>query len=101
MLRFVLPVLLVGAGAAGVIVRVRTQITTLGYDHVRLHDRETAVRAEVEKLRVEVAALSSPERIEEEAHRLGLVAARPGQIVRLSDVAAGRAGPVARPENAP
>ena len=78
---------------AGALVWTRTEILSLQYHLARLVDLEATLRAEVEKLSVEVAALSSPARIERRARALGLRDPSPGQVVhaRGGDVAAGRA----------
>jgi cell division protein FtsL len=69
----------------GVLVWTRTQIVSLHYSLTR------QLRGEVEKLRVEAAALSGPQRIETKARSLGLRYPGPRQVVRLpaGDVAAG------------
>ena len=75
----------------GVLVWTRTQIVSLRYSLTRLAERESQLRGEVEKLRVEAAALSGPQRIETKARSLGLRYPGPRQVVRLpvGDVAAG------------
>ena len=79
---------LVGAGA---LVWTRTEILSLQYRLGRAVERAAHLRAEVEKLRVEVAALSAPERIEPRALRLGLRYPGRGQVIDISsiDVASG------------
>lgn len=79
---------LLGAGA---LVWTRTEILSLQYHLTRLVDREAELRGEVEKLAVEVAALSAPERVERQARALGLREPQPGQVLRLTppDVASG------------
>ncbi len=79
---------LLGAGA---LVWTRTEILSLQYHLARLVDHEAELRAEVEKLTVEVAALSSPARVERQARALGLRDPSPGQVVQVAagDVAAG------------
>ena len=81
---------------AGLLVWARTEIRSLQYRLTRLVDHETTLRAEVEKLSVEVAALSAPARIEKRARALGLRDPAPGQLVSgftrervAADVAAG------------
>ncbi len=78
---------------AGALVWTRTEILSLRYHLARLVDLEAALRAEVEKLSVEVAALSAPARIERRARALGLRDPAPGQVAyaRGGDVAAGGA----------
>jgi len=79
---------LLGAGA---LVWTRTEILSSQYQLALLVDFEAELRAEVEKLAVEVAALSSPARVERQALALGLRNPSPGQVVRVAagDVAAG------------
>jgi cell division protein FtsL len=81
---------------AGALVWTRTEILSLRYHLARLVDLEAALRAEVEKLAVEVAALSAPARIEKQARALGLGDPSPGQVVHPvrpgGDVAAGGPG---------
>ncbi len=80
----------IGAGiGAGALVWTRTEILSLRYERARLVAEEARLRSQVEKLRVEKAALSAPERIEPRARRLGLRYPGPGQVIR--DVAAGDA----------
>lgn len=79
---------------ATVLVAVRTRVTDLRY---RLSTRLEELRKldhEVERLRIEVAALQAPKRIEARARVLGLRYPEPGQVRRLeaiADVAAGSA----------
>jgi cell division protein FtsL len=82
------PTLIVAVAASGVVVWARTEMTALGYRIALSLEEETELRSEVEKLRVEVAALSSPDRIERQARAAGLVDPRPGQIVTLEELAA-------------
>ena len=78
----------VGAGA---LVFARTEMTSLRYELARLIEQEAGLLAQVEKLRVEVAALSAPERVEPAAMKLGLTYPRPGQVISLPEPAAGDA----------
>ncbi len=71
------------AAAIGLSVWARTEVTAFRYRVTHLLHREADLRSDVERLRIEVAALSSPERIEREARRLGLTHPRPGQLVLL------------------
>jgi cell division protein FtsL len=73
--------LLVGAG---VIVWARTEVTRLRYQLMQAYETESLLRDEVEKLRVEAAALAAPERLEKEARALGLRYPEPGQVVAVS-----------------
>lgn len=75
---------LVGAGA---LVWTRTEITRHRYELMRLHKAESRMRGQVEKLRIESAALAAPERIERRARRLGLRYPRAGEVtaIRLSE----------------
>ena len=83
--------------ASGVLVYVRTHVTSLRYELGRRVSHEHALSLEVERLRVETAALAAPERIEPRALELGLIYPAPDQVVSLSngqlaaphDVAAG------------
>ena len=63
----------------------RTEILSLRYEHASLLERESELLGEVEKLRVEAAALSAPERIERRAQALGLRYPRAGQIIPASE----------------
>ncbi len=82
--------------ASGGLVYVRTRLTSLRYELGRRVAQEHALSLEVERLRVEAAALSAPERVEPRARALGLTYPRPEQVValepdgRLSHVAAER-----------
>jgi len=82
--------------ASGVLVYVRTQLTSLRYELGRRLSAEHELGLEVERLRIEAAALGAPERVEPRAKALGLVYPKPDQIVSLDapghtqrDVAAG------------
>ena len=82
--------------ASGVLVYVRTQLTSLRYELGRRVSQEHELGMEVERLRIEAAALAAPERIEPRAKALGLVYPKPEQILALDgsshgqrDVAAG------------
>ena len=79
--------------AAGAVVAVRTEITSLRYSLSSLRDREAKLRGRVELLQVEAAALRAPERIRSRIGALNLGPPEPGQIVRLRipEVAAGGA----------
>lgn len=82
--------------ASGGLVYVRTRLTSLRYELGRRVAQEHALSIEVERLRVEAAALSAPERVEPRARALGLTYPKPEQVValepdgRLSHVAAGK-----------
>ncbi len=73
------------AVGAGALVWTRTEILSLRYELSRLVDDEARLLADVEKLHVEAAVLSTPERIESRARKLGLRYPRTGDVVRLSD----------------
>ena len=82
--------------ASGVLVYVRTELTSLRYELGRRLSAEHELGLEVERLRIEAAALAAPERVEPRAKSLGLVYPKPDQIVSLDapghtqrDVAAG------------
>jgi cell division protein FtsL len=88
-----------GLAAAALLVFARTEITELRYRLTDLVEREAELRADVEKLRIEAAALSAPERIEPRALALGLRYPKAGQVLALEsldgeslDVAAGPPG---------
>ena len=68
---------------AGALVWTRTELLSLRYERENLARREAQLRNEVEKLRVEEAALTSQERIEEHADRLQLRYPAPGQVLRV------------------
>jgi len=87
-------------GIVGVVVGMiglvwtRHEITRLRYRLGEVTQERSALRAELEKLRIEVAATSAPERIEQRALRLGLRYPEPGQVIHLGadaqpEVAAG------------
>lgn len=77
--------------SAATLVWTRTQITSLRYQLSGLLNLESELRNEVEKLRIESAALSTPERIERRGRSLGLRYPQPGQLVAVpsGDVTAG------------
>jgi len=78
--------LAIGAiAASGVLVYVRTEITSMRYELGRRVSREHELSLEVERLRVEAAALAAPERIEPRAKELGLIYPAPQQVLSLSD----------------
>ena len=65
------------------LVWARTQMVSLRYERVVLIGEEAELREELERLRLERAALAAPERIEQYARRLGLVYPKPGQVQRI------------------
>ncbi|MCE2392399.1 MAG: hypothetical protein J4G09_13115 [Proteobacteria bacterium] len=69
--------------AAGAVVAVRTEITTLRYSLSSLRAQEAKLRGRVEILQVEATALRAPERIRAHTRERGLGPPEPGQIVRL------------------
>ena len=69
--------------ASGGLVYVRTRLTSLRYELGRRVGQEHALSLEVERLRIEAAALSAPERIEPRARAIGLTYPRPEQVVAL------------------
>jgi cell division protein FtsL len=79
--------LAIGAGA---VVWARTRIFVLRYEFTALVEREAELHGDVEKLRVEVAALSAPERIVERATALGLRYPERGEVIVLEGAAAPR-----------
>ncbi|MFQ5697848.1 MAG: hypothetical protein ACE5IL_06125 [Myxococcota bacterium] len=77
---------------AAVLVAVRTRVTDLRYRLSARLEELRKLEPEVERLRIEAAALQAPERIEPRARALGLRYPEPGQVRRLEaivDVAAG------------
>lgn len=80
----------VGLGlGAGALVWTRTEIMSLRYERAALLERGAELREEVEKLRVEAAALSAPDRIERSARKLGLRYPSAGQVIRPSVASGG------------
>jgi cell division protein FtsL len=77
---------LILATAAGLVVWTRTEITTLRYRLTRLLEQEATIRAGVEKLKIEEAALSSTARVESEAGALGLIDPRPARVIHLAEL---------------
>jgi cell division protein FtsL len=71
--------------ASGVLVYVRTHVTSMRYELGRRVSHENELSLEVERLRVETAALAAPERIEPRALELGLIYPAPDQVVSLAD----------------
>ncbi len=71
--------------ASGVLVYVRTHGTSLRDELGRRVSHEHELSLEVERLRVEAAALAAPERIEPRAFDLGLIYPAPTQVLTLSD----------------
>jgi cell division protein FtsL len=65
------------------LVWTRHEITRLRYRLGELTHERAALDAELEKLRIEVAASSSPQRVEQSALRLGLRYPEPGQAIHL------------------
>jgi cell division protein FtsL len=65
------------------------------YELGRRVSHEHELSLEVERLRVEAAALASPERIEPRALELGLVYPKPEQVVSLHEPRVARAHDVA------
>jgi cell division protein FtsL len=79
--------LAVGAGA---VVWARTRILVLRYELTSLVEREAELHGDVEKLRLEVAALTTPERIVERAASLGLRYPVAGEVIVLEGAGAPR-----------
>ncbi|MCP4007094.1 MAG: hypothetical protein GY725_23175 [bacterium] len=84
---FVLHVLLsIAVGVmigAGALVLARTKMTSLRYELSGLMKAESELSEQVDKLRVEVGTLSSPERVEPAAVELGMTYPEPGQVIDL------------------
>jgi cell division protein FtsL len=91
-----LAVVIGGLLGAAAVVWARTEITGARYRLASLVERRADLEAEVEKLRIEAAALSAPERVEPRALELGLRYPESGQVVLL-DEPRKRAADVAAP----
>jgi glycine/D-amino acid oxidase-like deaminating enzyme len=92
--RWLHPILACAVGAvlgAGVLVAVRTEVTSLRYELGRLQAIEAEREDRVQRLGVVAAALRAPERIGPRALELGMAYPEPGQVLALPrpDVAAG------------
>jgi hypothetical protein len=72
--------------AAAALVGVRTEITSLRYELGGLRKEHTRLWGDVEKLRVEAAVLTSPERLEADALAIGLTHPVSGQVISLPPV---------------
>jgi cell division protein FtsL len=70
------------------LVWTRHEITRLRYRLGELTHERATLDAELEKLRIEVAATSSPQRVEQRALRLGLRYPEPGQVIHLGSAPA-------------
>lgn len=81
--------LVVGASA---LVWTRSEITRLRYRLADVETRRVTLEREVEKLRIEAAALSAPEKLEQRARELGLRYPAAGEVLHV-DLYAVRAGP--------
>ena len=79
-LRLALAATLGLAIGAATLVWAHTRIVSLRYERVELIQEEARLREELERLRLERAALAAPERIERLARRLGLEHPAPGQV---------------------
>ncbi len=90
-LRILLATVVGISAGSGTLVWTRTHIVSLHYQLTRLDALESQLRRDVEKLRLEAAALAAPQRIETQARSLGLGYPKAGQVVHLSalDVASG------------
>jgi cell division protein FtsL len=75
------------AGMGG-LVWTRHENTRLRYRLGELTQERASLEAEIEKLRIEVAATSAPHRIEQRALALGLRYPAPGQVIQLGGRAA-------------
>jgi cell division protein FtsL len=84
-LRIALATALGVALGAGALVWTRTEILSLRYELSRLDEDERILLDDVEKLRLELAALRAHERIEAGARRLGLRYPRAGEVIHLPD----------------
>jgi cell division protein FtsL len=90
-LRIALGTALGVALGAGSLVWTRTEILTLRYELANLHTEEKQLRGEVEKLKLEAAALAAPDRIESLARALGLRYPKSGEVIHLSRLGHGGA----------
>jgi cell division protein FtsL len=63
----------------------RIQTTKLRYQLNHLHERQLALQADMDRLKVEFDSLSRPQRIAREAKILGLVTPGTGQMIRLDE----------------
>ena len=70
--------------SAATLVSARIEVTSLRYRLSALLERESELRRQVEKLRVEEAALAAPDQLEGRARSLGLRYPVTGQVVRLA-----------------
>ncbi len=86
--------------AAAILVGVRTEITSLRYELQKLRNVESRLRRDVEKLRIETAVLTAPERLEARALELGMTYPRSGQVISLPARGARRASDRAPPASA-
>jgi len=81
------------AGAVGLcigaatLVYIRTEILSMRYELSDLMQHEARLRSDVEKLRVEAAALAAPDTLESQARSLGLLYPSAGQVVKLPELA--------------
>jgi cell division protein FtsL len=82
-LHFLGPAAITLALACGLVAWARIHLTSLRYLHADLLHETNVVRGEVEKLRVEAAALAAPDRIEQLARKQGLIVPEAGQVVVL------------------
>jgi cell division protein FtsL len=73
-----------GMVGASALVWTRTDVLSTRYRMGELMKRRAELVVRVEKLEVEVAALSSPDRVERRALELGLRYPEPGQVVRAT-----------------
>ena len=78
--------LVLGASA---LVWTRSEITRLSYRLAEVDVRRVQLDRQVEKLRIEAAALSAPEKLEARASELGLRYPTPGEVVYVDLSAAG------------
>jgi cell division protein FtsL len=69
------------------LVWTRNEITRLRYRLADVAEQRAVLRAEIEKLEIELAALGSPRRIEARALALGLRYPQPGQVIHLDEPA--------------
>ena len=82
--RALIAIALGGLVGASALVWTRTDIISTRYRLGVLMERQAELAVQVEKLTVEVAALSTPDRIERRALKLGLRYPEPGQVLRTT-----------------
>jgi cell division protein FtsL len=72
-------------GGALLLTATRIETTRLRYDLNELHQTRQALKTDVERMGLEVANLSRPQRIERLAKARGLIYPRRGQVVGMDE----------------